>query len=484
MQIKQPAAYDISHWKEVPDFALVSPKPLLFITKATEGTGFIDDKFVRFFEGMKQIGVVRGCFHFHRKAFGGLAQAEHFIRIVRPYVTPKDVLILDVEEGGESVAQMQIWFERVREAFPSNLLMLYSRKNILDPLASTAAQRLFFRGIPTWTAGYPDDPDLHASVPSWYIPDQTKWGETWLWQYSENGAITGIIGSVDLNWMHQKLIDHISISPPPPPPTGDTMTTTTYANNVKVITGNMIGLDYRVVSIPATAIKTASYVNQTAFAEEIPGDIVFNLVPFNLSTYLPTKGVRVGGKTLFPYHAYEPFGAWRTDKKLVIYHPQASFNSYANACQGFRYLIENGVKNPKWDDSSGSIAAWSGKHARRALATNAAGDTVIITTKGSGDTVGMTLHQLVDLAFALQLGITMMFDGDSGSSTQDYIRVNGLPQLWQGDVTGRRKVPVFGVITLNTPLAGTEPPPTTVTKTHTIDVYSDGSIKVDGNAYP
>jgi hypothetical protein len=65
----------------------------------------------------------------------------------------------------------------------------------------TMAEREYFRKIWTWTAGYPYFPDLFASVPSGYIPDQTKWGPVGLWQYSAHGAVTGIIGDVDLNWI-------------------------------------------------------------------------------------------------------------------------------------------------------------------------------------------------------------------------------------------------------------------------------------------
>ena len=223
MKIKSPPVYDISWYKEVPDFALVSPRPLLFITKATEGTSYVDSKFARFFSGMAGIGVARGCYHFHRKASDAILQAQNFINTVRRHVTDKDILILDVEEGGETAAQLQKWFETVRNAFPNNLLMIYSRKNILDSIAMTVAQKTFFRAIPVWIAGYPLFPDLWNS-PVGYIPDSTRWGDVWLWQYSDKGAVTGIKGSVDLNWINPIFAATIEpIVQPPPPITGVTM---------------------------------------------------------------------------------------------------------------------------------------------------------------------------------------------------------------------------------------------------------------------
>jgi GH25 family lysozyme M1 (1,4-beta-N-acetylmuramidase) len=239
MIIKSPPAYDISHWKEVLDFSIISPVPALMITKATEGTFYTDDKFVRFFNGFTQIGVARGCYHFHRKAYDATAQAQYFINVVRGRITNNDLLILDVEEGGETATQLKQWFDVVRDAFPNNKLMIYSRKNILDPIVMTVAQKEFFRAIPVWVAGYPTFPDSW-NYPAGYIPDQTKWGEVILWQYSDKGTVTGMQGSVDLNWIEPafavSLGAQVTIPPIDLPIGGTTMngTAKTLASKVKL----------------------------------------------------------------------------------------------------------------------------------------------------------------------------------------------------------------------------------------------------------
>jgi len=210
-QIKIPPVYDVSHWKEIPDFKLVAPRPILFITKATEahpGAAYshTDDKFLRFATGMMQIGCIRGFYHFFRKACDAVKQAEHFINIISAIdILSTDLLILDFEEPLSTLEnqlmtpRLWAWFERVKHAFPKNLLMLYSRKNILDAIAMTNAEKEYFKKIPTWTAGYPFLPDLYSVIPSAYIPDQSKWGTPGLWQYAENGVVKGIQGAVDLN---------------------------------------------------------------------------------------------------------------------------------------------------------------------------------------------------------------------------------------------------------------------------------------------
>ena len=223
MNIKLPACYDVSHWEDIPDFTLVSPKPLLFITKATEHISFVDSKFVRFFAGMKQIGVRRGAYHFHRKAFKETDQAEHFCNTVRNHIGIDDILILDVEEGGETAALLKIWLEFVQLQFPENLVMLYSRKSLLDVIPMSYAEREFFKLIPTWVAGYPANPDALLAMPSYYMPDQSKYGPCWLWQYSDKGQVAGITGDVDLNWIDPVFVAILDDGGSTPPPVGGEM---------------------------------------------------------------------------------------------------------------------------------------------------------------------------------------------------------------------------------------------------------------------
>lgn len=213
MNIKTPPSYDVSHWKIIPDFLAIEPKPLFFVTKASEaypGTGYnhTDDKFIEYAEGMTKIDCIRGFYHYFRVTLDTERQAEHFINVISEIdILLSDVLVLDMEETGCRASQMWQWFEIVKKAYPDNLVMLYSRKNILDPIAMTPGEKEYFKKIKIWTAGYPYFPDLYSSVPAGYIPDQSKYGPVWLWQYSSHGKVTGILtargelADVDLNWI-------------------------------------------------------------------------------------------------------------------------------------------------------------------------------------------------------------------------------------------------------------------------------------------
>lgn len=207
--IKLPAFYDLSHYKEVPDFAKIDPKPILIATKATESTDITDAKFIRFAQGIQSIGVVRGFYHFNRKAKTGYAQAKHFIETISKIdILPTDILILDVEEGGEKASELWSWFETVKKAFPDNRLWIYSTKIILNAIKETIGEAEYFKRTRVWTAGYPWFPDLFSTVPKSYIPDQSRWGEVVAWQYAK-GKVNGIIGDADLNWINPDFVPQL-----------------------------------------------------------------------------------------------------------------------------------------------------------------------------------------------------------------------------------------------------------------------------------
>ena len=268
MIIKSPPAYDISHWKAVPDFKAIYPKPLLMITKATEGINYIDPTFVRYMIGMKDAGYHRGCYHFHRKVYKGADQARHFISIVNGYIDANTILILDVEEGGENVSELWSWFETVRAKYPNNRLMIYSRKNILDSLTMTSAEADYFRRIPTWTAGYPTNPDEYNTVPPVYTPTPLRWGPVYLWQYTDHAAIDGISGDVDCNWISPNL--QLFLGNPPvvtepeePPATGGGMyqgKTNTDAKIWNSIGGTQIGTVKAGETVTGSAPLQSGYV--------------------------------------------------------------------------------------------------------------------------------------------------------------------------------------------------------------------------------
>lgn len=210
MQTKTPVALDTSYWESIPDFALVKPRPLYVTTRATLGTSYKDPTFIRYFTDLGYDSIRRGAYHAFKKAYSSITQAQLFANFVKPYMTPKDVVELDFEEGGETAAQLLDWIHAVQDILPDNLVMLYSRRILMDAIPMTAAQKAEMKTFPVWVAGYPENPDLYSSVPQMYIPDPTRWGPVWMWQYSDNGIIEGIGGEVDLNWLAPEFVQWLS----------------------------------------------------------------------------------------------------------------------------------------------------------------------------------------------------------------------------------------------------------------------------------
>lgn len=230
VDVKMPPFYDISHWITVNNWAAINPKPLLMGTKATEADDYKDPTFPEYFGKMRTVvGCRRLAYHFFRKNVDAVRQANWFVDYITPYITVDDVLALDFEEGGETAPQLWAFLNRVKQRRPNNLIIIYSRKNLMDPIVMTESEKAFFKTFPTWPAGYPTDPDPYTTTPPGYIPDQSKWGPCWAWQYSDDGVVQGFEGNnIDLNLLEPAFIKWLggSVPPdpePPDPPPGGTM---------------------------------------------------------------------------------------------------------------------------------------------------------------------------------------------------------------------------------------------------------------------
>jgi hypothetical protein len=254
--------------------------------------------------------------------------------------------------------------------------------------------------------------------------------------------------------------------PPPtePPPTGGTMTPTTYQGGVKTLNERIYESDVQIVIVPNTAIRAAQYMLAPTtlgdLAQNIPGHIVWNATPF--ANGRPNLGLRISNRSITPYVEFNPFAGWATDKTLTIGHRQPSFEALSNVSQGWRYIIELGVKNARWDDTLNSRAAWDAIVPRQIIAKTTAGYTVLLSVKGRDpENRGATLHEIATIllthpVFATNR-IVMAVDMDGGYSMQTVYRVDQQSRIFAN--TRQDKVLVFGVIWLNTELTSTEPTP-------------------------
>jgi len=93
------AVVDLSHHNGLVTFAKAKKSGLLgVIHKATQGTQYSDPQYPVNRSKARQQGLYWGAYHFGTGG-DGIAQAEHFLDVVRP--DPKDLLVLDFEANAQ-----------------------------------------------------------------------------------------------------------------------------------------------------------------------------------------------------------------------------------------------------------------------------------------------------------------------------------------------------------------------------------------------
>jgi GH25 family lysozyme M1 (1,4-beta-N-acetylmuramidase) len=91
---------DVSHWNGYPDFGMLRQQGMRFvISKATQGTSFVDHTYTRHTREARSAGLVAGAYHFFDYRKGGVAQARHFLDTLRRTTGLDNLLplVVDVE---------------------------------------------------------------------------------------------------------------------------------------------------------------------------------------------------------------------------------------------------------------------------------------------------------------------------------------------------------------------------------------------------
>lgn len=168
------------------DFVQVAADTVTFVLlKATEGTDFCDARFATNLARAKDAGLKVGAYHFFRFDSPGHLQAYHFMRTVGNADLDLPMAI-DVEEWqnatgvpyAEVSAQLAEMVEVLQAA--GRRVMIYSnRKGYAQYVLPAAAS-----DMQLWISS----PSAEPQVPGWT-----------LWQHSQEGAIRGIDGLVDIN---------------------------------------------------------------------------------------------------------------------------------------------------------------------------------------------------------------------------------------------------------------------------------------------
>lgn len=451
----------------------LSIKTINFVIQRA-GYGLVKDEFFdKLLPGVMKIPI-RGAYYYLNSYVGWREQLEKFLDIVRGH--DFHFFAADFEEYGGNVLSTQFardtyqWIRSVA-ILTEKPVLLYTRKGHYDNYISKSGDN--WDAVDYWHAQWTGATELTLPIgrASWKVWQYG--GEGWGGIGSEYGLgsarcdINRFNGTV--NDMRQWLGIDDSI---PEIPNGDEMVNKTYDNGVIRKEWREFESDIQAVIIPPSAIKiiTWKYYNTCTQVGDVEGDFVYNSTPFNTSNCYPREGLRINGNNIVSYLTYDPFVAFYNNL-TYIGHSEKDYNKYNTVSQFWRYVIEKGVKgktSPSWDLINPC----------RLIGRLPNGSHVVVSVKGRDiNNRGINLHEATKIG--LDLGCDYMVHGDSGESTNSYLRVNGEKDFFSG-VSTPDEVAVVGVVTFNEPLVDdvTTPPPT---NTDVIPVKStvqldDGSV--------
>lgn len=188
---------DVSHYQGAINWQSVKQAGTAFaFAKATDGGSDVDSQFKNNWQGMKSAGVIRGAYHFFEPTQDATAQANNFVRTVES-LQPGDLPpVIDVEvNNGVSNSQMidsvTTWLAIVQQSL-NRTPMIYTMASFWNAHLSSN-----FGDYPLWVA--------HYNVASPTIPQ--GWSNWEFWQHSQSGSVSGVTGSVDLDWFNGSLSD-------------------------------------------------------------------------------------------------------------------------------------------------------------------------------------------------------------------------------------------------------------------------------------
>ncbi|HEX8815308.1 MAG TPA: GH25 family lysozyme, partial [Terriglobales bacterium] len=187
------AGIDISHYNGAINHAQLAAGGVVFAyVKATEGQFTKDPLYAANYAGLSQNQILRGAYHFFYPQLDPAAQASNFLSVVTQ-LNPGDLPpVLDVEISGEQspqaiAAAMQQWLDAVEEAL-GRTPIIYTAPGFWNVALSGVTT---LSGYPLWVAEY-------TTSPAPIIPN--GFSSYVFWQYSQSGSVSGISGSVDMDW--------------------------------------------------------------------------------------------------------------------------------------------------------------------------------------------------------------------------------------------------------------------------------------------
>ena len=212
------------------------------LVKVSGGTEYVSGKASQQIDGVIKRGKLLGLYHFALDGFpdkGPVAEADHFLRQVEPYLKLNPILVLDWEAEALKLplSWAHAWLDRVYEKTGVKALF-YTYADYAQRTYSLSS--IAQKGHELWVASYgnegltPRTSYHHAPEP----PKDLVWSKAVLFQFTRAGVLNGYTaspgfsGKLDLNvfygdrktWEtlakdHRKAPNEPIVTPPKPNPT-------------------------------------------------------------------------------------------------------------------------------------------------------------------------------------------------------------------------------------------------------------------------
>ncbi|WP_411969715.1 GH25 family lysozyme [Rhizobium sp. 3T7] len=185
---------DISHHQGAIDWRALARQPNVrfVIMKATEGGDHRDTRFAENWRAAKEVGIVRGAYHFFTFCRPGREQARNIIETA-PVETDTLPIAIDLEFTGncgkvptldELTSEIKAFFDELNGAYPGKPIFYLN-------------QQFFDQYLKGNQARFPDHYLWLRSIAQ--EPRQNDCRDWSIWQFADNGTLDGIQGPVDLN---------------------------------------------------------------------------------------------------------------------------------------------------------------------------------------------------------------------------------------------------------------------------------------------
>ncbi|QAS70610.1 1,4-beta-N-acetylmuramidase [Oenococcus sicerae] len=186
--------YDISNYQSGISNGTVAGN--FVIVKATEGTAYINPAMANQVASTLKAGKRLGLYHF-ASVGNAVDQANYFVKQIKSYLNGQSLLVLDWEGDAmnQGVAWAKTWLDTVYKLTGVRPLIYMSKSVTTKYNWSSVASNY---GL--WVAQYAnDDPTGYQSSPWTDSNSYGAWSHPTIFQYTDNGSLTGYNGPLDLD---------------------------------------------------------------------------------------------------------------------------------------------------------------------------------------------------------------------------------------------------------------------------------------------